>query len=149
MEDYIQKLPNNFDCCIFIYNNLYKSKTHPEFSRYLCVINDFYNHNLNLFFYIKVLIIQKIISLSGENVDINYSSVPDKELLTKNNTSVNYINSVLQIIIENRKSVFHKKTNTMFLVDLLNDAKNVLKDYQSIVVNSTLVYLFDVCTYEI
>jgi hypothetical protein len=120
----IDKL-NNFPDIISMYNNV------PD-----NILNGYKgDERKDLVNYIKVMLITKILSISGPFLDINYSG----------NHVKMYNADYGLLIMNNRKNVVHTKSSKMFVIDLLSHVKNRTKNNQ----NEIIVSLFDLCTVPI
>jgi hypothetical protein len=130
------QFPENVVQCIHLYNNVFKDD-----------INWGCDQNVNNLFYIKVLLIEKILQISDEYLDINFSSTLDVSAFLPNIIPT-YINDVSQLIINNRTAAFHRKASKRFTIDLMCDAKSKLSEY-GLVVNVVLCWIYDLSTSEI
>lgn len=121
---------DNFCSLIFAYNNV----THSEFNNTLhkCPKG---NEKLQIN-YIKVKLIEKILSISGDYLDINYSG-ECKKLYNK---------EYGLMIMNNRKNVIHNKSSKLFVIDLLSHIKQNLPLHCH---NEAIIDIFDLCTVPI
>lgn len=146
MEEYIENLPDSFPCCIFLYNNLYKTTQHPEYNPLLIKLNSFHTHCHEIYFYTKVLLIQKMLLFSGEFLEINYSLKKVCDVfIPKRKKITDYVNIHTKMCLKNRKSIHHNKSNLKFVIDLLDNTRKELNSY-GLVSNVVIAYLFDVNT---
>ena len=130
------QFPENVVQCIRLYNNVFKDDVDWKCDR-----------NVNNLFYIKVLLIEKILQISDEYLDINFSSMLDVSTFLPNIMPV-YLNNVSRLIIDNRTATFHRKASKRFTIDLMCDAKSKLSEY-GLIVNIVLCWIYDLSTSEI
>ena len=152
METYIaEKIPDRFECVIWVYNNLYNiPANHVEFKEYLDILNNWYPKKQEIYYYIKALLIDKILRFSGDIIDINYSKKEAElvDLPVNNKKVMEYITKMARLCLTNRMAVPDRKSRKLFMVDLFQDTNIVLGKY-GLLVNVVIVYLFDMCTINI
>jgi hypothetical protein len=148
MENLISNLPDDFPCCIWIYNNIFKTTKHDTYANYLVQINELSSSDFKFitYWYVKVLLIQKILSFSGEFLDINYNLCKNDNCIPDKDDFVEYVNETNLLIIKNRKAIHHHKTNTAFINQILNA---VHSKFSGLIVNVLIVTFFDTATCEI
>jgi hypothetical protein len=126
---------STFPELIFIYNNIFNN--HVKNDTLVKLQNTLINNKLLWYEYIKVVIISRIIQISEDFLDINYSGSPHDQL---------YNAEYGTLIINNRKNVLHTKTSKMFIIDLFSYVKQNEPLHMH---NSLIISLFDLCTVPI
>ena len=129
-QEFIDKL-NDFPTLIYLYNNIDKDNSEQIF-------NTLRQHKSYVWYnYIKVMLITRILQISEDYLDINYSG---------NCTNDMYNAAHGLLIMNNRKNVIHNKSSKLFVIDLLSHVKNTLPDLHQ---NKAIISLFDLCTVPI
>jgi len=141
INKYVKSIPDDFVSCIKVYNNLFLK---DDLITWEC------DRNVTNLFYIKALIIQKILSLSGEYLDTNYTRCSlDVNDFLPNKTYINeYLNRIGLLIVSNRKGVLHQKASKLFTMDLLCDVKDKLSSH-GLIVNIVICWVYDMSVYTV